>query len=100
MRKDASPATERILDIWVQPRACRNEVLISHDKYLRVRVIAAPTAGRANQLCRKILAEALGVPVSRVEILSGHKARRKRVRIIGGDSGRWERLEKNREEER
>jgi len=34
-------------------------------------------------LVRKVLAEALGIPPSRVEIIKGEKGRMKRVRIVG-----------------
>jgi uncharacterized protein YggU (UPF0235/DUF167 family) len=34
-------------------------------------------------LVRKILAEALGIPPSRVEIIKGERGRRKKVRILG-----------------
>jgi len=79
-RKQAQPA-EVVLEVRLQPRASRNEILGYQDGYLRIRVTAPPKDGEANQLLRKVLAEALGVPVSGVEILSGQKARRKRVRV-------------------
>ena len=50
---------------------------------LRLRVTASPVDGKANHLVRKILAEALGIPPSRVEIIQGEKGRMKKVRILG-----------------
>jgi uncharacterized protein len=94
MKKDHRHSSEKILDVWVQPRASRNEILGFQDKFLRIRVMAPPSEGEANHLLREILAEALGVSVSRVEILSGHKARRKRVRILDVPPGNLEKLEK------
>jgi len=94
MKKDRRPSSEKILDVWVQPRASCNEVLGFQDKFLRIRVTAPPSEGEANHLLREVLAEALGVPVSRVEILSGHKGRRKRIRIMDAPPGSLEKLEK------
>ena len=97
MKKESGPASEKILEVWVQPRAFRNEISGYRDEFLRIRVTAAPTGGAANRLCREVLAKALGISTSRVEILSGHKARRKRVIIKDVDAAHWERLEGDRE---
>jgi uncharacterized protein (TIGR00251 family) len=67
----------------VQPRASRNEILGYKNDLLCLRVTAPPVDGQANQLVRKILAEALGIPPSRVEIIKGERGRRKKVRILG-----------------
>ena len=90
MKKEGNPIGEKILDLWVQPRASRNEILGYRNELLRVRVTATPTEGEANRLCREGLAEALRIPPSRVEILSGHRARRKRVRVEGVEAARWQ----------
>ena len=90
MKKEGNRVAEKILDLWVQPRASRNEILGYRDELLRVRVTAAPTEGKANRLCREVLAEALEIPPSRVEIISGGRARRKRVRVEGVEAARWE----------
>jgi hypothetical protein len=97
MKKESGPTSEKIVEVWVQPRASRNEICGSRNEFLRIRVTAAPTEGAANRLCREVLAKALGVSTSRVEIVSGHKARRKRVSIKGVDAALWERWEGNRE---
>ncbi len=83
---------EKIVEVWIQPRASRNEICGYRDKFLRIRVTAAPVEGAANRLCREVLAEALGVSLSEVEILSGHKARRKRINIRGVDAACWKRF--------
>jgi len=94
MKREKDSSTERVLDIWVQPRASGNQILGYRGEFLRIRVTAAAMEGAANRLCREVLAEALGVPPSRVEILKGHKARRKRVRIKDLDAAHWQRLGK------
>lgn len=92
MKRAPHPIAEKILDVWVQPRASRNEILGFQEQYLRIRVTAPPSEGEANQLLREVLADALGISMSRVEILSGHKARRKRVRVIDVPPANLEKL--------
>jgi hypothetical protein len=92
MKKEDNRVAEKTLTIWVQPRACRNEILGYRDELLRVRVTGAPTEGEANRLCREVLAEALEIPPSGLEILSGRRGRRKRVRVKGVDEALWRTL--------
>lgn len=99
MKEKNNRVEGKILDLLVQPRASRNEILGYRDKLLRVRVTAAPTEGEANRLCREVLAEALEVPPSRVEIIGGGRARRKRVRVGGVEAARWESMAKKWERE-
>ncbi len=80
MKKDQR--AESILHVWLQPRASRDEILGFREEWLRIRVKAPPSDGEANQNLREVLARALDVPVTQVEILSGHKSRRKRIRLI------------------
>lgn len=49
--------------------------------FLGVRVAAAPTDGAANDEVIKLLAKALGLPKSRLSIVSGHTARLKRIEL-------------------
>lgn len=53
---------------------------------LKVRVAAPPVKDKANKALIKLLAKALGVSNSQVEIVSGHKARRKTVQVRGIDA--------------
>ena len=99
MKKESNRIAQKVLDVWVQPRASRNEILGYRDEWLRVRVTAAPTEGEANRLCREVLGQALEIPPSRVEILSGQRARRKRVRVEGVEASRWQILAKKWERE-
>lgn len=48
---------------------------------LEVRVTEAPSDGAANSAVVKLLAKALGVPRSEVEIVSGHTSRHKRIAL-------------------
>ena len=48
---------------------------------LEIRVAAAPTDGEANAAVIKLLAKALGVPRSSIEIVSGETSRHKRIAL-------------------
>ena len=67
-----------VFEVLLQPRSSRNEIAGVHGSCLKVRVIAPPVEGKANQACIDCIAHALGLKRSEVEILSGHTARRKR----------------------
>ncbi len=99
MKPTSSIVRERILEVWVQPRARRNEILGYRDHVLRIRVTAPPVEGEANHLVKRVLAEALGIAPSKVEILKGDKGRRKKVRVVEVPLNNLERLEEVRGQE-
>ncbi len=71
-----------ILDLRVQPNARRNGfALEGGGAGLEARVASPAVEGRANEALVALLAEAFGVPRSRVLIEQGAAARRKRLRI-------------------
>lgn len=83
-RRSQSPSvTSATLDILVQPRASRAEIVGFHDGALKVRVTAPPVDGAANAAIEKLIATTLGVSKSQVEIVGGQTSKRKRVRISG-----------------
>jgi hypothetical protein len=49
--------------------------------YLEIRVAAAPADGAANDEVIKLLAKALGLPKTRLAIVSGQSARLKRIEL-------------------
>ncbi|MGA1709508.1 MAG: DUF167 domain-containing protein, partial [Phycisphaerales bacterium] len=59
---------------------------------LKVRVAAPPEGGRANEAIVRLLAEALGVPISAIAIVQGHAAPLKVVRVEMPGSTAGERL--------
>jgi uncharacterized protein len=72
-----------LLSVRAQPRASRNEVLGEHGGALKVAVTAPPEDGRANAAVAKTLAKALGIPKSRVTLISGGTSRNKVFRVQG-----------------
>jgi uncharacterized protein (TIGR00251 family) len=68
-----------VIEIVVQPKAGRNELVGIHGGSLKVRLTAPPVEGEANRECLRFLAKVLQIPKSRLEILKGHRSRRKTV---------------------
>ena len=65
--------------VYVVPRASRCEIVGEHAGALRVRIAAAPVDGAANRELIALLAKALGVPRSAIEIKSGETGKLKRI---------------------
>jgi uncharacterized protein (TIGR00251 family) len=73
-----------LLHVRVQPRASRAGITgWRPDGALGVRVTAAPVDGRANAAVGALLAAALGVRASAVEIVRGTTGREKYGRVAG-----------------
>jgi hypothetical protein len=69
------------LRLRVKPGARRSEILGPHGGALKLAVAVAPERGKANQAVVRLLAEALGLPLSSIEILSGETSQDKAVLI-------------------
>jgi uncharacterized protein (TIGR00251 family) len=80
----AEPTTR--LQLRVSPGARRGEVVGRHGDAWKIRVAAAPERGRANAAVLRVLAGALGVPESRLSVVSGHASRDKTVELRGLDA--------------
>jgi len=65
----------------VQPRAPKDVFVEDLGDSYRVRIQAPPVDGKANEALRRFLAEAFGVPLSRVLLCSGEQSRHKRLLI-------------------
>ena len=73
------------LRVRLQPRARRDEIVGARGDAVVIRVTAPPVDGRANQALCRLVAKAAGVPPSKVEVVRGHTARDKVVRVGGVD---------------
>jgi uncharacterized protein (TIGR00251 family) len=67
----------------VKPRSARERLTTDSSGELRLELHAPPAEGQANEACVLFLARALRLPQACVVILSGHKSRRKLIRITG-----------------
>jgi uncharacterized protein (TIGR00251 family) len=69
--------------IRLQPRAKRNEVVGERGDAIVVRVTAPPVDGKANAALCAVVAKAVGVPSSSVDVVRGQTSRDKLVRVVG-----------------
>jgi len=74
-----------IVRVHVRPGASRAGVAGMHGGALALRVAARPVAGAANREVLALIAAALRVPPSSLELASGARGREKRVRVHGLD---------------
>jgi uncharacterized protein (TIGR00251 family) len=72
-----------LLRVRVQPRARRDEVVGERAGAVVIRLVAPPVDGKANAALCAFVAEAAGVPRSRVELVRGATSRDKVVRVLG-----------------
>ena len=73
------------LDVAVIPRAASDAVGPFVDGTLRVRVTRPPADGEANRAVLRLVARALDIAPSRLELVAGARGRRNRIRVIGLD---------------
>jgi len=76
---EPSPITT--LKVRVQPKASKNEVLEFQGDLLRLRVTAAPEAGKANKAVVALVAATLGIVKGHVNVERGHTSRNKLLSV-------------------
>jgi uncharacterized protein (TIGR00251 family) len=74
------------LAVRVTPRASRNEIVeVLEDGTIKVRIAAPPADEEANTALIEFLAEILGVPKSRLDIVAGASGRDKLISVVDMD---------------
>ena len=71
------------LNVHVQPKAARTEIVGLHGDALKIRLTSPPVGGAANDALVKFLAETFAVGRRAVRILAGEHSRSKIVEIEG-----------------
>lgn len=71
------------LAIKLQPRASRTEIGELLGEELRIKVTAPPVDAAANEALIRLLADRLGCPRNRIELIRGHTSRHKVVKLYG-----------------
>ena len=75
------------LAVRVTPRASRNEIVeLLEDGTIKVRIAASPSDEESNETLIDFLAEVLGVPKSRLDIVAGASGRDKLISVIDMDA--------------
>ncbi len=79
--------TEKDGKLWffvqVRPGAKREGIAGEIDGAVKLEVTAPPHEGKANAAVIKLIAASLGVAKSKVEIVSGEKSKKKRIKVEG-----------------
>ena len=70
------------ISVAVKPNAKKESVELLGDGSYVVRVNAPPTEGKANKRVIELLAKKLGVSKSSLELVSGHKGKKKTFKIL------------------
>lgn len=78
---------DAIIEVKLQPRASKNEIIGFKGNVLYIRVTAAPVEGEANSALLRLLSDKLDVAKSSIIIIKGLKARYKIVKIQGISHG-------------
>jgi len=75
------------LAVRVTPRASRNEIVeLLDDGTIKVRIAAPPADNEANETLIEFLAEILGVPKTRLDIVAGVSGRDKLIAVVDMDA--------------
>jgi len=82
LRVEVRGASIRV-PVHVQPRASRSEVVGTHGAALKVRLLAPPVDGAANEALVALLADRLGVARRAVKVVAGASSRAKTVEVEG-----------------
>jgi uncharacterized protein len=74
------------LALRITPRSSRNQIVgVLNDGTIKVHIAAPPADDEANKELVSFLADVLGIPKSRIEIVAGESGRDKLVSIIDMD---------------
>jgi len=84
-----------ILQIQVQPRSSRNQLVGLQGDALKIKLTSPPVDGAANKACCAFLAKVFGVAKGDVELVAGDKSRQKRILLNGLDLATAEQILKS-----
>ena len=80
---------EITLKVYLQPKSSKNEIIGPYRDGIKVKVMAPPVEGKANEALIRFLSKELGVSPSSIEILKGNHSREKTLRISGISDQEW-----------
>ena len=74
---------DTVVSVKVQPRSSVNQIVGFEGDTLKVKVKSAPVDGLANKDVILLLSKSARIAKKKVEIISGHRSRLKKVRFCG-----------------
>jgi len=72
-----------VVFVRVLPRSSKNQIVGFEGDILKVKVKSAPVDGLANRDLILLLSKSVKVTKEKVEIISGHRSRLKKIRFYG-----------------
>jgi len=72
-----------VVSVKLVPRSSRNQILGFEGDILKVKVKSAPVDGLANRDLIRLLSKSIKVAKEKVEIISGHRSRTKKIKFYG-----------------
>ncbi len=72
-----------IIEVKVDPRSSRNEIVGAVDRTIRVKLTAPPVDGAANEMLVELLAKKFNIRKSDVIIMKGETSRHKLIKLRG-----------------
>jgi uncharacterized protein (TIGR00251 family) len=74
---------ETLVKVYLQPKSSKNEVVGPYRDGIKVKVTAPPVEGKANESLIRFLARECRISPSSIEMIKGHHAREKILKIAG-----------------
>ena len=71
-----------LLNLYIQPKASRDQIVGLHGDELKIAITAPPIDGKANAHLIKYLAKCFKVPKSQIQILKGELGRHKQIKVF------------------
>ncbi|ABV35840.1 protein of unknown function DUF167 [Shewanella sediminis HAW-EB3] len=71
-----------LLNLYIQPKASRDQIVGVHGEELKIAITAPPVDGKANAHLIKYLSKAFKVPKGDIVILKGQLGRHKQIKIL------------------
>lgn len=81
-----------VIRVHVQPKARREQIIGMHGGRIKLAVTEPPDKGKANAAVVGLVAAALSLPASRVELLRGETSRQKDLLVRNLDAAEVSRL--------
>jgi uncharacterized protein (TIGR00251 family) len=72
-----------LLKVYLQPRSSKNGIVGPYRDGIKVKVIAPPIEGKANEALIQFLAKEFGISHSSIKILKGLHTREKTLKVSG-----------------
>jgi len=72
-----------VVSVKVLPRSSKNQIVGFEEGVLKVKVKSAPVDGSANRDLILLLSKCVKIAKEKVEIISGHRSRLKKIKFYG-----------------